>query len=207
VRLTPREEERLLIFSAAELARRRLGRGRRLNVPESIALICDEVLEKAWDGCSLEEARQHGRDVLSREDVMEDVPAVVTHIEIEALFPSGTALVVVESPFGAPVSGPPHPVPGEVRTAPGAIVLRPSARRVSLAVRNTGTAPIYVTSHVDFASVNRALEFERGLAHGMRLDVAAGDSIGWMPGQTLEVRLVAATPQPATVDTTEGATS
>jgi urease gamma subunit len=101
MRLTPREEERLLIFSAAELARRRLARGRRLNVPESIALICDEVLEKAWDGCSMEQARQHGQEVLSRQEVMVDVPAVVTHIEIEALFPSGTALVVVERPFGA----------------------------------------------------------------------------------------------------------
>jgi urease subunit gamma/beta len=207
MRLTPREEERLLIFSAAELARRRLARGRRLNVPESIALICDEVLEKAWDGCSLEQARQHGQEVLSREEVMEDVPAVVTHIEIEALFPSGTALVVVERPFGAVVAEPAHTAPGEVRTAPGTIALHPSARRVSLTVRNTGTTPIYVTSHVDFASVNRSLEFERDLAQGMRLDVAAGDSVGWMPGQTREVRLVTATLRATTVDTTEGATS
>ena len=71
--LTPRELDRLTIFSAAELARRRRSRGRRLNVPEAIAVICDEVLEAAWDGASLAEVIEHGRSVLGPDDVMDGV--------------------------------------------------------------------------------------------------------------------------------------
>src|SRR5262252_7344674 len=123
--LTPRELDRLTIFSAAELARRRQSRGRRLNVPEAIAVISDEVLEAAWDGASLEEVIERGRSVLGPGDVMDGVPEVVRHLEIEALFPSGTALVTIDDPVGAPSSEPGATAPGAIRTPDATVAVNP----------------------------------------------------------------------------------
>lgn len=113
--LTPRENERLQLFTAAELARRRRSRGRRLNAPEAVALICDEVLEAAWDGLSMDEVIAVGRSVLTEDDVMEGVPALVPTVQVEALFPSGTALVAVDAPIGPAAAA--HPAgTGETNT-------------------------------------------------------------------------------------------
>lgn len=96
MRLTPREQDRLTIFTAAELARRRRARGLRLNQPEVVALIADEVLEAARDGCSLDEARERGAALLRRSDALEGVPELVRVVQVEALFDDGTKLVEVE---------------------------------------------------------------------------------------------------------------
>ncbi|MGC4932145.1 urease subunit gamma [Gordonia sp. DT30] len=100
MRLSPHEQERLLISYAAELARRRKGRGLRLNHPESVAIITDHVLEGARDGRSVAELMASGREVLSRDDVMDGVPEMLHDVQIEATFPDGTKLVTVHNPIG-----------------------------------------------------------------------------------------------------------
>ena len=99
MRLTPREMDRLTIFSAAELARRRRARGLKLNHPEATALICDEVLEYARDGNSYQDTLEFAAKVLSRDDVMEGVPELVDPIRVEASFADGTKLVFVRNPI------------------------------------------------------------------------------------------------------------
>ena len=98
MRLTPREHDRLLVFLAAELARRRRAHGLRLNHPEAAALICDEVLEAAREGATYEEAVARGGAVLRREDVMDGVPEMLAGLQVEALFRDGTRLVHLERP-------------------------------------------------------------------------------------------------------------
>ncbi len=97
--LTPREVEKLLIYVAADLARKRRGRGLQLNVPESIALITEALLEGARDGKSVAEVMTLGREVLTREEVMEGVPELVTLVQVEATFPDGTKLVSCHDPI------------------------------------------------------------------------------------------------------------
>ena len=101
MRLTVREEERLQIWTAAEMARRRLGRGVKLNYPEAVALICDEVLERARDGSIpvLVDLLEYGATILTRVDVMEGVPEMMKIVQVEALFPDGTKLVTVMNPI------------------------------------------------------------------------------------------------------------
>ena len=96
--LTPREQEKLLIFVAAELARRRRARGLRLNYPEAVAVITAELLEAARDGRSVAEIMSFGSTILTREDVMEGVPEMIHEVQVEATFPDGTKLVTVHDP-------------------------------------------------------------------------------------------------------------
>ncbi|MFI6044773.1 urease subunit gamma [Nocardia sp. NPDC051321] len=100
MRLSPHEQERLLLSYAAELARRRQARGLKLNHPEAVALISDHVLEGARDGRSVAELMSSGRTVLARADVMEGVPEMIHDVQIEATFPDGTKLVTVHHPIG-----------------------------------------------------------------------------------------------------------
>ncbi len=97
--LTPRESEKLLVYVAADLARKRQARGLKLNVPESVALITEAILEGARDGKSVAEIMSLGREVLRREDVMEGVPEIVTVVQAEATFPDGTKLVSCHDPI------------------------------------------------------------------------------------------------------------
>jgi urease subunit gamma len=97
--LTQREIEKLMIFTAGELARKRKARGVKLNYPESIAYISSELLELARDGKSVAELMSLGRKVLTRNDVMEGVASMVDEIQIEATFPDGTKLVTVHDPI------------------------------------------------------------------------------------------------------------
>jgi urease subunit gamma len=99
MQLTPHEQERLLLSYAAELARRRQGRGLRLNYPEAVAIITDHLLEGARDGVSVAELMQSGRSVLGREDVMDGVPEMLEEVQVEATFPDGTKLVTVHHPI------------------------------------------------------------------------------------------------------------
>jgi len=97
--LTPREKDKLLIFTAALVAERRLARGVKLNVPESIALITAAILEGARDGRSVAELMSSGREVLTRDQVMHGVPEMIPDIQVEATFPDGTKLVTVHQPI------------------------------------------------------------------------------------------------------------
>ncbi|MBT9457787.1 MAG: urease subunit gamma [Burkholderiaceae bacterium] len=97
--LTPREKDKLLIFTAALLAERRRARGLRLNVPEAIALISAAIMEGARDGKSVAQLMSEGKTVLGRADVMDGVPELVPEIQVEATFPDGTKLVTVHQPI------------------------------------------------------------------------------------------------------------
>ena len=99
MRLTQREQEKLLIFVAAEVARKRRARGLQLNHPEAIALITAELLEGARDGRSVADLMSFGRTILGREDVMEGVPEMISDVQVEATFPDGTKLVTVHQPI------------------------------------------------------------------------------------------------------------
>ncbi|POX37641.1 urease subunit gamma [Streptomyces sp. Ru73] len=190
--LTPREQERLQLFTVAELARRRRARGRRLNTPEAIALICDEVLEAAWDGLSLDEVIEVGRSVLTADEVMDGVPAMIPQVQVEALFPSGTALVAVDRPIGDGDGT----APGAVRLAPEPVRINEGRPHSTLTVRNTGDRVVFLSSHYPLAEVNRALELDRTAAAGLRLDIAAGTALAFEPGETREVPVVPSRHQP-----------
>ncbi len=97
--LTPREIDKLLVFVAADVARRR-GRGLKLNYPEATALITAEILEGARDGQSVADLMQFGKQILGRDDVMEGVPEMLAEVQVEATFPDGTKLVTVHEPLG-----------------------------------------------------------------------------------------------------------
>jgi urease gamma subunit len=97
--LTPREQEKLLIYMAAQLAKERRRRGLKLNYPEAVALITSEVLEGIRDGKRVSELMEMGRKILSRDDVMEGVPEMIKEIQVEGTFPDGTKLVTIHDPI------------------------------------------------------------------------------------------------------------
>jgi urease subunit gamma len=97
--LTPREKDKLLIFTAALLAERRMARGLKLNYPEAVAFIAAAILEGARDGRSVAELMRYGTTLLGREQVMEGVPEMIPEIQVEATFPDGTKLVTVHHPI------------------------------------------------------------------------------------------------------------
>ena len=179
MRLLPREQDRLLLFLAAELARKRRARGLRLNQAESVALIADEVCEAARDGRSYEQAEAAGYGVLGPADVADGVAELVRRVEVEALFADGSRLLVLHDPIGS--SGPPLPAEPAIEWL---------ARDRPLTVVNEGDVPVGVTSHFHFFEVNRALRFERAVAWGMRLAIDPGAKVFFEPGKPREVFLV-----------------
>src|SRR5829696_5618774 len=171
MRLTPTERDRLLIFSAAQLARQRHARGLRLNAPEATAIIAHTVIEAARDGRRLREAVDAAQQVLSASDVLPGVAALVPEVWVEAVFDDGSRLVVVPDPLGAA----PYPSPGAVTVAHEHLeVTPPSVAQIE--VENTSDVPISVTSHFHFFEVNPRLRFDRSTAYGMRLAIGAGES-------------------------------
>ena len=99
MQLSPREKDKLLIAMAAEIARKRLARGVKLNHPEAIALICDAVVEGARDGRSVADMMQYGATIVTRDDCMEGVPEMIPEVQVEATFTDGTKLVTVHNPI------------------------------------------------------------------------------------------------------------
>jgi urease subunit gamma/beta len=179
MRLTPSERDRLLIFTAAELARARRARGLQLNVPEATALIADTVCEAARDGARLMEAAAAGASVLTADDVLPGVADIVTEVKVEATFDDGTRMVVVRQPFGdAPSMG--HDAPGAIVTAAPAAA--EPTDRVTVEVINTSDVPVSITSHFHFFEVNARLKFPRAAAYGMRLAIPAGSAQRFDPG-------------------------
>ncbi|MBA4789296.1 MAG: urease subunit gamma [Rhizobiales bacterium] len=185
--LTPREKDKLLIAMAAEVARKRLARGVKLNHPEAIALITDFVVEGARDGRTVADLMQAGAHVITVDQVMPGIAEMIHDIQVEATFPDGTKLVTVHHPIRGAAS---DDVPGEVITREGDIVLNADSARVVVVVANTGDRPIQVGSHYHFFETNPALSFDRDAARGMRLDIAAGTAVRFEPGSTREVTLV-----------------
>lgn len=186
MRLTPRETEKLMLHMAGTLAKERKGRGLKLNYPEAIAYISSELLELARDGHSVTELMSMGTQMLTAEDVMDGVPEMIHEIQLEATFPDGTKLVTVHNP----ILGNGKVKPGEMLVEEGEIELNAGKDTAQITVTNTADRPIQVGSHFHFFEVNKALEFNRALAYGMRLDVPAGTAVRFEPGESKRVNLV-----------------
>ncbi len=197
MRLTPWEEERLLIFAAAELARRHRERGLALNQPEVVALICDAMLEAARAGAGYQEVEAAGRSAVDPADVMPGVRELIDDVRLEVLLGDGTRLVVIIDPLGRDGISPATDGPGAIRPAveepaaaePDANHQRPRDTR-DLVVRSASIRVIRVSSHYPFHRVNRRLVFDREAACGFRLDLPAGASERWAPGETRTVALI-----------------
>ena len=190
MRLTDWEEERLLIFSAAELARRHRSAGLALNAPEAIALICDAMLEAARAGASYADVEAAGRAAVAPIDVMTGVRALVDEVRLEVLMGDGTRLVVLVDPLGG-AAGNGGPGPGAILAADDNPPDPAAGReRRRLTVRNDSRHAIRVSSHYPFDRVNARLTFDREAAVGFRLDLAAGDSERWAPGESKDVDVV-----------------
>src|SRR4051794_15189753 len=167
--LSPREKDKLIVAVAAMVARRRLERGVRLNLPEAIALITDAVVEGARDGRSVAELMQLGAHVLTPDQVMDGIAEMIHDVQVEATFPDGTKLVTVHEPIRG-VKKKPAVIAGEIIAAAGEIELNKDAVPIILTVANTGDRPVQIGSHYHFFETNPALRFDREKARGMRLD-------------------------------------
>lgn len=186
MRLTPKETDKLMLHLAGTLAKERKDRGLKLNYPEAIAYISSELLELARDGHSVTELMSMGAKMLTSEDVMDGVPEMIHEIQLEATFPDGTKLVTVHQP----ITGNGAVKPGEILTEEGEIELNTGKDKAQITVTNTADRPIQVGSHFHFFEVNKALEFNRNLAYGMRLDIPAGTAVRFEPGESKRVELV-----------------
>jgi urease subunit gamma/beta len=189
--LTPTELERLTIFTAAELARRRRAKGLKLNHPEAVAFITDEILEGAREGRSVADLIAFGSTILSGDDVMPGVATMLPILQVEGMFPDGTKLVTVHEPIRPAPGAAADPLePGAILAGEGDVELSAGRPRASLQVVNTGDRPVQVGSHYHFFEVNKALEFDRAVAFGMRLDIPAGTAVRFEPGQRKDITLV-----------------
>lgn len=184
--LTPRETDKLMLHLAGTLAKERKERGLKLNYPEAIAYISSQLLELARGGHSVTELMRMGTRMLATDDVMDGIPEMIHEIQLEATFPDGTKLVTVHNP----ITGNGKVIPGEILTEPGDIELNAGKDTAQIAVTNTADRPIQVGSHYHFFEVNKALEFQRERAYGMRLDIPAGTAVRFEPGETKRVNLV-----------------
>lgn len=195
MRLTPWEEERLLIFTAAELARRHRASGLALNAPEAIALICDAMFEAARAGAGYGDVETAARRAVSPDEVMPGVRELIEDVRLEVLLGDGTRLVVVLDPLGRPGEAQPDDGPGAIwpadeDEAEGEARAAEAHDSLELVVRSESRRVIRVTSHYPFDRVNPRLVFDRDAARGFRLQLPAGASERWSPGETRTVRLV-----------------
>lgn len=172
---------------AAEAARARRARGLQLNHPEAVAVLADWVLEAARDGRRVADLMQAGRHVLTADDVIDGVAALIPEIQVEATFPDGTKLVTLHDPI--PVL-PGSLVPGEVQGPDDAIEINAGRPVLTVRVEHHGDRPVQIGSHYHFAEANPALHFDRVAARGHRLDVPAGTAVRFEPGIAADVDLV-----------------
>jgi len=209
--LSPREIDKLMLHNAGFLAQKRLARGCRLNHPEAVALIAAVILEFIRDGKSVAELMNVGRQLLGRNQVMSGVPEMIHDVQVEGTFPDGSKLVTVHHPIASedgnlrlalhgsflpvpklsvfkPIAD--EPVPGSSEIKAGEIELNAGRAAAEISVTNLGDRPIQVGSHYHFIEVNAALEFDRGMAYGKRLDIPAGTAVRFEPGETKTVKLV-----------------
>ena len=191
MRLSPHEQERLMLHQAAGVARARRERGLRLNYPEAVAVLTAWVLESARDGRRVADLMEDGRHVLTRADVMEGIADMLPEVQIEATFPDGTKLVTLHDPIAGPgVPGDGDLVPGQIVGPDEPVEINVGRDVIRLRVENAGDRPIQVGSHYHFAEANPSLAFDRAAARGLRLDVPAGTAVRFEPGIALDVALV-----------------
>lgn len=190
--LTPTELERLTIYTAAELARKHRAKGLKLNHPETVAIIADELLEGAREGRSVAELIAFGSTILTQDDVLPGVAELLPMLQVEGSFSDGTKLVTIHEPVrpGLAAADPDLIVPGEIIAMDGDIELNAGRTRAILKALNTGDRPIQIGSHFHFFEVNRALQFDRAAAFGKHLDIPAGTAVRFEPGDEKEVALV-----------------
>jgi urease subunit gamma/beta len=185
--LSQREQEKLLVYLAAQLARERQGRGLKLNYPEAMAILTHEIVEGARDGRSVADLMAFGKHILGQDDVLPGVAAMIDDVQVEATFPDGTKLVTVHQPI-------PHggaTIPGEVLLADEPIEANVGRATATVTVRHTGDRPIQIGSHFHFHEVNDALDFDRDTARGFHLNIPAGTAVRFEPGEERTVDLVA----------------
>lgn len=209
--LSPQELDKLVLHQAGVLAQKRLARGLRLNHPEAVALIATQLLELIRDGKSVAELMDLGKQLLGRRQVMPGVAELIHEVQVEGTFADGSKLVTVHQPiaredgdlrlalhgsflpvpelkaFGAAAAA---DEPGAYRFAAGELELNAGRATLSMKVTNTGDRPIQVGSHYPFAMTNRALQFDRSAAAGLRLDIPAGTAVRFEPGESKTVPLV-----------------
>ncbi|KAI0023791.1 urease [Xylariomycetidae sp. FL0641] len=213
--LVPKELDKLVISQLGSLAQRRLARGVKLNHTEATALIASNLQELIRDGQhTVADLMTLGSTMLGRRHVLPSVPSTLHEIQVEGTFPSGTYLVTVHNPvstddgdlaralYGSFLPVPSNeafalPAPLSAAQAPGAVVavkgrvtLNEGRNRVRVTVTSTGDRPIQVGSHYHFVEVNAHLRFDRAAAYGRRLDIAAGTSVRFEPGDAKTVTLV-----------------
>ena len=180
--LTPSEQDRLLLFTAGQLAKSRLARGLKLNKPEAVAIISNAVVEAARDGGSHSEALSAGLTALSSADLLPGVSAMLGEIYVEAVFSDGRRLVVVN------FENYDTEYPGKVTR----LTHRSSTKKdfVHLKVKNESEVPISVTSHMHFMEVNPKLRFKRESAYGMRLNIQSGTQQEFPPHEIVDIQLI-----------------
>ncbi|KAL4891693.1 hypothetical protein BDV59DRAFT_181516 [Aspergillus ambiguus] len=216
--LIPKELDKLAISQLGFLAQRRLARGVRLNHAEAVALISSNLQELIRDGLySVADLMSIGKTMLGRRHVLPSVPATLLELQVEGTFPTGTYLVTVHHPISSddgdleralygsflpvpPADAFPDPKPEdyEPERMPGAVIpvkneritLNEGRKRIKLKVMSKGDRPIQVGSHYHFIETNPQLHFDRLRAYGYRLDIPAGTSVRFEPGDTKTVTLV-----------------
>ena len=189
--LSPTELDRLVIFTAAEMARRNRRLGIRLSHPEAVAFLTDEVMLAARRDLPYDEIRDMAGRLLTADDVEPGVAAMIPMLYIECLFAEGTKVIALFEPVG-PGERPDGSglVPGEILAPEHDIAVLAGLPVLTIDVVNTGDRDVQVRSHTHFFEVNRALDFDRAAAWGMKIDRPAGTGIRFEPGVVKAVPLV-----------------
>ncbi|KAE8911951.1 Urease [Phytophthora fragariae] len=213
MRLSPREEDHLMLHSAGFLAQKRLARGLRLNYTESVALLATQVLEFIRDGKTVAELMTLGAQMLGRRQVMEGVASILDEVQVEGTFPDGTKLVTIHNPISnldgdlslalygsflpepklevfGPAATTPAVAPGALITQDSDIVLNAGRKTRVLQITNLSDRPIQVGSHYHLIETNPYLEMDRKLAYGHRLNIASGTAVRFEPGDQKTVSIV-----------------
>jgi urease subunit gamma/beta len=190
MRLIPWEEERLQLFVAADLARRRRASGVLLNHPEAVALICDAMLEVARAGGGYADVEAAGRSAVEPAELIDGVRELLDEVRLEVLLGDGTRVIALVDPLGRGDARDPLGPGALLIGDPSDVVLNEGREAIELEVTSRSRRRIRVSSHYPFDRVNTRLEFDRAAARGFHLDLTAGAYAGWEPGETKTVRLV-----------------
>jgi urease subunit gamma/beta len=190
MRLIPWEEERIQVFAAAELARRRRAAGLLLNHPEAVAIIADAMLEAARSGAGYAEVEEAGRHAVEPDQVLEGVRELLDDIRVEVLLADGARVIALADPLDRGTAPDPLGPGALVIGDPSDVVINEGRDAIELEVTSRSRRRIRISSHFPFERVNPRLAFDRDAARGFRLDLPAGGYIGWEPGETKTVRLV-----------------
>jgi urease subunit gamma/beta len=185
----------LLVFQVAELARRQRDRGLRLNAPEAIAIACDEMHMTARAGGTFDEVGAAGMAAVAPGELLDGVAALIGEIRVEVLLAEGTRLIVLRGLGASDAEG--DAEPGATVVGEGTLTLNESLSSIELEVVNGSDHAVRVSSHFPFDGVNQRLSFDRAAALGTRLDIPAGDTVRWAPGERKHVRLVRVRPDEA----------